>query len=463
MNGTILVIAIIFTLMLAAAPGSAAVKPHALFSDNAVLQQGMKVPIWGTADDGEKVTVKFQDQAVSTTAKRGRWILWLSPLKAGGPFTMRINTIELHNILVGEVWVCSGQSNMEMPLSQSANAEKTIADSKDSSLRLLTVPIAVTRPKELAVSWEECAPKAAPDFSAVGYYFGRDLRKSLKVPVGLINSSVGGTYAEAWTSRRTLKADPAFKTILDNPLPAPNRPSCLYNGMIAPLLPYAIRGAIWYQGESNAGQAYLYRTLFPAMIRDWRENWGQGDFPFLFLQIAPFGKIESEPVDSMWAELREAQLLTSQNVPNTAMAVITDFGSETDIHPQQKEPVGVRLAMAARAVAYGEHIVYSGPVYKSMKIENERAVLSFDHVGGGLTAKDGELKGFTIAGQDGKFFNAQAEIRGNKVAVWNPKVERPVAVRYGWSDCPVVNLFNKGGLPASPFRTDDFPMITAPK
>ena len=450
-------------VILAAVPGRAEVKPHPIFSDGAVLQQGMKVPIWGISDDGKKVTVKFQDQTVSTTAKNGWWILWLSPLKAGGPFTMRINTIELHNILVGEVWVCSGQSNMEMPLAQTANAQKAIAGSKDSMLRLLTVPRATTRPKELAVSWEKCAPETSPDFSAAGYYFGRDLRKSLKVPVGLINSSVGGTYAEAWTSRRTLNADPAFKTILDNPLPAPNRPSCLYNGMIAPLLPYAIRGAIWYQGESNAGQAYLYRTLFPAMIQDWHESWRQGDFPFLFVQIAPFGKIEPEPEESAWAELREAQLLTSQNVPNTAMAVITDFGSETDIHPQQKEPVGARLALAARAVAYGEHIVYSGPIYKSMKIENERAVLSFDHVGGGLTAKDGELKGFAVAGSDGKFINAQAEIRKNKVIVWNPKVERPVAVRYGWANCPVVNLFNKEWLPASPFRTDDFPMLTAPK
>lgn len=463
MNGTILIFAFVFALMLAVVPGSAAVKPHALFSDNAVLQQGMKVPVWGTADDGEKVTVKFQNQVVSTIAKRGQWILWLEPLQAGGPFTLTINSLELKNILVGEVWVCSGQSNMWWLLAQTVDAEKAIADSKDSSLRLLTVPMAATRPKEFAVSWKKCGPETAHDFSAVGYYFGRDLRKSLKVPVGLINSSVGGTLAEAWMSRRALKANPDFKVILDNPYPVPNRSSCLYNGMIAPLLPYAIRGAIWYQGESNAGRAFQYRILFPTMIQDWRESWRQGDFPFLFVQLAPYGKIETEPGDSAWAELREAQLLTSLNVPHTAMAVITDFGDPVDIHPQNKEPVSARLALAARAVAYGERIVYSGPIYKSMKIEGDRVILSFDHVGSGLAAKDGELKGFTIADQNGKFSNAQAEIQGNKVAVWSPQVEHPTAVRYGWANCPVVNLYNEEGLPASPFRTDDFPILTKPK
>lgn len=480
----------------------AEVKPHALFSDNAVLQQGVSVPVWGTAKDGEKVTVKFAGQEVATTAQGGKWRVRLKPLKAGGPFTMTIvgeNTIELKNILIGEVWVCSGQSNMQWPLSASANAQEHIANSKDPMLRLFTVPRRATDAPESDVqgNWVECAPESVSGFSAVGYFFGRDLRKALNVPVGLINTSYGGTPAEAWTSRRVLESNPVLRGYLErhelavrnypqalerykaaeekakaegrqpprppvHPAQSPQRPCGLYNAMIAPLMPYAIKGVIWYQGESNVGRAYEYRTLFPAMIRNWREDWGQGDFPFLFVQLAPFMKIVTEPEESAWAELREAQLLTLKT-PKTGMAVITDVGDPDDIHPKQKEPVGARLALAARHIAYGERIVYSGPIYKSMKVEGNKIVLSFDHVGSGLVAKDGDLKGFTIAGEDRKFYNAQAEIKGNTVVVSCPQVERPIAVRYGWANCPVVNLFNKEGLPASPFRTDDFPITTQPK
>jgi sialate O-acetylesterase len=233
--------------------------------------------------------------------------------------------------------------------------------------------------------------------------------------------------------------------------------------MIAPLVPYAIRGAIWYQGESNAGRAYEYRTLFPAMIRNWRDAWGQGDFPFLFVQLAPFMKIVTEPGESAWAELREAQLLTTRTVPNTAQAVITDVGDEDDIHPKQKEPVGKRLALAALALAYGRDVVYSGPDYQRMKVEGDRAVLSFKHVGEGLEARGGPLKGFAIAGTDRKWVNGEAEIQGDRVVVWSPQVKGPVAVRYGWANYPLGNLWNKDGLPASPFRTDDFPLTTEPK
>lgn len=488
--------------MLSASAAFAEVKPHALFSDNAVLQQGVSVPVWGTANDGEKVTVKFEGQEVSTTAQGGKWMVRLKPLKAGGPFTMTIageNTIELKNVLVGEVWVCSGQSNMQWPVSASANPQETIANSKDPMLRLFTVPRQAT-PEPLSDvrgNWVECAPETVPGFSAVGYFFGRDLRKALNVPVGLINTSYGGTPAEAWTNRRALEAIPELRGMVDqyaqavknfpqllerhkeavekakvegkepprapvDPMRSPHSPGGLYNAMIAPLIPYAIKGVIWYQGESNAGRAYQYRTLFPAMIRNWREDWGQGDFPFLFVQLAPFMKIVTEPEESAWAELREAQLLTLKT-PKTGMAVTTDVGDPNDIHPKQKEPVGARLALAARHIAYGERIVYSGPIYKSMKVEGNKIVLTFDHVGSGLVAKGGDLKGFTIAGEDRKFYNAQAEIKGNTVVVSCPQVERPVAVRYGWANCPVVNLFNKEGLPASPFRTDDFPMVTGPK
>ena len=230
--------------------------------------------------------------------------------------------------------------------------------------------------------------------------------------------------------------------------------------MIAPIIPYAIRGAIWYQGESNAERAQQYATLFPAMIQDWRERWSQGDFPFLFVQLAPFTRIVKEPGDSNWAELRESQRLTAIKLPKAGMAVITDVGEELDIHPRKKKEVGDRLALAARKIAYGENIIHSGPTFKEIKFEGNKAILSFDNVGSGLLAKDGPLMGFTVAGEDMKFHIAQAEIVGDTVVVHAPEVEKPVAVRFGWANFPVVNLWNKEGLPASPFRTDSFPLTT---
>jgi len=460
MNKALFRVSIVLLIMLIAlSAASAAVKPNGLISDGAVLQQGISVPIWGRADDGEKVTVRFEGQTVSTTARNGFWIVRLKPLTAGGPFTMKINDLELKNILVGEVWICSGQSNMAWTVKLSEDSEAVIAASKDPLLRLYTVPRS-DRLQELPPGWQEAGPDTVPNFSAVGYFFGKHLREALKAPVGLIDSSVGGTPAEAWTSRSALLADPELRSMVEKPS---TRVSYLYNGMIAPLQPYAIRGAIWYQGESNAGRAYQYRTLFPAMIRNWREAWGHGDFTFLFVQLAPFGIVNERRPESSWAELREAQLLTSLNVPNTGMAVITDLGDPVDIHPKKKEPVGARLALAARAIAYGENVVYSGPIYRSVEIKGDRAILSFDHAGGGLMAKDGDLTGFTIAGDDQNFVDARAVIEGNKVVVRSPDVPKPVAVRYGWSNCPVVNLFNKEDLPASPFRTDDFPGVTEPK
>jgi sialate O-acetylesterase len=494
---------VLLALVVSSGSAFAAVKPHGLFTDNAVLQQGVPVPVWGTASDGEKVTVKLNGQEVSTTAQDGKWMVRLKPLKAGGPFTLTIageNTIELKNVLVGEVWICSGQSNMQRSVTQSANPQETAANSKDSMLRLFTVQRRAADAPESDLrqgNWSECAPDTVPSFSAVAYFFGRDLRKALNVPVGLISTNVGGTPAEAWTRRGVLESDPMLRGYLErhelavknypqalerfreaeakakaegkqpprppaDPAQSAQRPCGLYNAMIAPLIPYAIKGAIWYQGESNAGRAYEYRTLFPAMIRNWREDWKQGDFSFLFVQLAPFMQIVSEPQESAWAELREAQLLTLKT-PKTGMAVITDAGDPNDIHPKQKEPVGARLALAARRIAYGERIVHSGPIYRSMKVEGNKVTLTFNNVGGGLVAKDGELKGFAIAGEDKKFVNAQAEIQGNTVVVWSSQIEHPVAVRYGWANCPVVNLFNKAGLPASPFRTDDFPMVTGPK
>lgn len=460
-------------LVAIAASGAAhsAVKPNPLFSDNAVLQQDVEVPVWGTANDGEQVTVTFGKQKVSTTAKGGRWMVRLKPLRAGGPFTMTIageNAIELKNVLVGEVWIASGQSNMQWPLKLTTDAQNAMANSADPKMRLFTVPrvVALAPKTEVEASWVECGPETVPEFSAVAYYFGRDLRKALNVPVGLINTSWGGTVVEAWTSTMHLESTLEYRKVLmvsKDWRKSPNRYSVLYNGMIAPLIPYAIKGAIWYQGESNAGAAYKYRELFPTMIRDWRERWKQGDFPFLFVQLAPWQPKPDMPPPGTWAELREGQLLTALNCPNTAMAVITDCGDTMDIHPQRKEPVGGRLALAAQAVAYGRKMVYQGPVYKSVKFRGNTATLYFDSVGAGLEAKSGELKGFTIAGEDQKFVDAQAQIVGSTVVVSSPEVAKPVAVRFGWLNCPDVNLFNKNGLPATPFRTDDWPGVTQPK
>ena len=489
----------------------AEVRPNRLFSDNMVLQQGMAVPIWGTASPGEKVTVDFAGQIRSATADlNGRWMVRLASMSASAePGTMTITgstgdlKSQISSILVGEVWVCSGQSNMERQLglrpSQKPidNWQQEVADANYPLIRHFGVARRTSDTPVTDVSgiWEVCSPQTASQFTAVGYFFGRDLHKAIKVPIGLIHSSVGGTPAEAWTSRPTLEAHPELRglieayeqSIKDFPdrleqykqeasklmekynadveqakkggKPLPRRPSTpvepsramghpcgLYNAMIVPLQPYAIRGAIWYQGESNDGRASQYLSLFPKMIADWRKAWDQGQFPFLFVQIAPH--VGKTP------EIREAQLLSWQRTHNTAMVVLTDCGDPNDIHPPRKQPVGARLALAARAIAYGEKIEYSGPVFKVMKIQGARATLTFTHIGKGLTAKDGDLRGFTIAGKDKVFVPAQAEIRGRTVVVQSPQVARPVAVRYGWANVPDGNLFNKEGLPASPFRTD---------
>ena len=456
------IVVIAFAVLAGAAV--AEVKPHGLFSDNCVLQHGMSVPVWGTADSDEKVRVEFQGQKVSCVTKDGKWIVRLRPLKPGGPFAMKINDLEIKNVLVGEVWVCGGQSNMQFGLSSCAGGKDAIAGSADSELRLVNMESKASGTPlcDLKDKWVECGPQTVGGFSGVGYFFGRDLRKALKTPVGLIDSAIGGTLVQAWTSRKTLGLpdDPNYTETGRNEM---NQPSVFYNAMIHPLLPFAIRGVIWYQGESNAGEAFRYETLFSNMIRDWRQSWGEGDFPFLFVQLAPYGAIVDQPRESAWAELREAQFLTSRSVPNTGMAVITDFGHPGDIHPIWKEPVGARLALAARALVYGEKLVHEGPVFKSMEVKDNRAVLTFDNVGSGLEAKGGDLTGFAVAGEDHKYHNARALIVRDKVLVSATEVSKPVAVRFGWADCPVVNLFNKDGMPACPFRTDDFPMVTAPK
>jgi sialate O-acetylesterase len=624
------------------ATARAAVTPNPLFVEHAVLQQGIALPVWGTAEPGEAVMVTMNGQSVATTAgPDGKWLVRLAPMEAGGPHTLTIagkNKIVVNDVLVGEVWVCGGQSNMERQLGLRPGQqpitdwEKEVAAASYPKIRHLgvaqtqsLVPLSTVKGQ-----WQVCSPETVKDFSAVCYFFGRDVHLAKHVPVGLIHASWGGTSAEAWTDEAGLRrlpemedtvhqleqfrsdptaarrqyeagleswfsahdagsaqgkawSDPAldvadwktmtvpglweeagepelngvvwFRRTFELPdsivnvaaelyvdmvddidttfvngvkigtttgynvarrytvpagvlkpgrnviavrvldtgggggiwgneklqlvlkvesmpvielggrwryrigmrleaAPAPpaaitgdvNTPTVLWNGMIAPLVPYGIRGVIFYQGEANAGRPTQYRTLFPGLIAGWRDAWGQGEFPFLFVQVAPFAE--------MPPEIREAQFLAWQYTFNTAMAVTTDCGDAHDIHPPHKQPVGTRLALAARALAYGESMEYSGPLFKSMRGAGNKVILGFNHLGGGLVAKGGPLKGFTIAGRDDVFHPAQAEIHDNTVIVTSRRVARPTAVRYGWANVPEGNLFNKAGLPASPFRTD---------
>jgi len=630
------------------------VKIANMFSENMVLQQQIKIPVWGEADPGGKVTVKLGESKKTTIVpETGKWKVEFSPLKAGGPLEFSVisaDTITFNNVMIGEVWVCSGQSNMQWPVSLVNKAEEEMAAANYPNIRLLTVARTTHKQPQEQLDcnqWQVCCPSTIKDFTAVGYFFGRYVHEKTEVPIGLINTSWGGTIIEAWTSANTLKEIPPFSEIvlqmakdsvdneavllaefnqkqaiyeaeynkkiaeikagsmlyknsnydardwknMDLPtfwettdlgqydgivwfrktieIPAtwagkplklhlgpindmdktffngqfvgetegnlvprvydiptalvktgpnviavqvldiganggiwgtpiqmqlvsqsgaaiplagtwkyftdgaltalpekpvspltPNRPTVLFNSMISPLIPFAIRGAIWYQGESNAGRAYQYRTLFPALINDWRTHWNQGDFPFFFVQLANFQSRMPEPVDDTWAELREAQSMTLA-LPNTGMAVIIDIGETNDIHPRNKQDVGKRLALNALHSVYGHNVVFSGPMYKSMAIEKDTIRLTFNHVHGSLTTpENAKLTGFAIAGEDKKFVWADARIDGETVVVSSAEVPQPVAVRYAWAANPECNLYNTHGLPASPFRTDSWPGIT---
>ena len=462
----------------------AEVKLPALIGDNMVLQRDLTNTLWGWADVGEEIKVEFNGQTKTTKADdAGKWSLKLDPVPFGGPFVMKItgkNRIELDNILVGDVWVCSGQSNMQWSVRLCNDPENEIANANYPNIRLITVPLASSStPKDdFDGKWVECSPETIPDFSAVAYYFGRKIHQERNIPIGLLHSSWGGSSCETWINPDVVAQYKDYEEIMkrkaaaevQSPAGGDNQNAgYLYNAMIVPIKNYGIKGAIWYQGETNAGRAYQYRTLFPLMIQNWREEWRQGDFPFYFVQLANFMAVKDQPSESAWAELREAQSMTAQSVRNTGEAVIIDIGDADDIHPGNKQDVGLRLALLALARNYREPpgagmppAPSEGPRFQSMKIEGNKAIISYRFfTANGLKTKDGgAVKGFAIAGADRKFHWADAKIDGMNVVLTCPAVPNPVAVRYAWADNPACNLYNGADLPAAPFRTDLWPGVT---
>jgi sialate O-acetylesterase len=488
-----------------------ALKLPSLFSDNMILQRNMNLPVWGNAVPGTGVEVKINSMVKSAlTDSSGKWKIILDQMEAGENNVLTVSagkdTLVFRNVSIGEVWLCSGQSNMEFQLKKSLNGDAEIEKATDSRIKLFTVahkssPVPV---ENCEGRWEICSPENVKNFSAVAYHFAKNLIKEINVPVGLIHSSWGGTPIEAWISKDILDSDPEFKKVFERwnrvveeypgvlndynlnkekllmkwkedssrsvslgfapprkpGLPtAPggrNTPCGLYNGMIYPLAPYGIKGVIWYQGESNVGRPGEYKKLFPAMIKNWRDLWGIGDFPFYYVQLPNFER-EPEPLGSGWPELREAQL-AALSVPNTGMAVTIDIGEPMDLHPKNKSDVGYRLSLIALKNLYGKKdVAASGPVLKSYEVNGNKIILEFDNSEDEIVLKNrSRLTGFKIASADKKFHDAEAVIENNKVIVWSDLVDKPVAVRYAWADNPLCTLYNKCGLPASPFRTDNW-------
>lgn len=466
-------ILIIFLFLIHTATLFAQLDLPSFISDNMVLQQQSEPPIWGKSIPKSVINIVCSwdgKQYTTTTDEQGKWKIKIKTPVAGGPYTIKINEQTIKNILIGEVWLCSGQSNMQMALNQTENGENEAAIADLPNIRLFYVARELAdQPKDDCYGkWEKCSPESAKTFSAAAYYFGKKLNKELAVPIGLIHTSWGGSTAEAWVREDILKSDSDYdcyyekekgKEIKAKPGELPitqHSPSKLYNAMIHPLISYGIKGVIWYQGESNVNfcpeDAIRYEKLFPTLIKNWRDDWGQGDFPFYYTQIAPY----EYGVTKVAAMLRDAQR-KSLKVNNTGMAVTMDIGNPGDIHPKKKKDVGDRLALWALAKTYEKtSIAYSGPLYKSIKVKGNKAFVSFDYVGGGLMAKNGLLTHFEIAGEDKQFYPATAEIAKNLIVVQSIKVNKPVSVRYAFNNADEPNLFNKEGLPASSFRTDDW-------
>jgi len=486
-------------------PAAADVKLPAVFSDHMVLQRSMPMPVWGTADPGERVTVTIAGKSRSVEADAdGKWKLTLDPISAAGPYALTItgkNTISISDVLAGEVWLGSGQSNMAMSVNRARDFEQEQAAATFPQIRMFTVARKAAREpqSDCRGAWEVCTPESVGRFSATAYFFGRELHRKLGAPVGLINSSVGGTPIEAWTSMPVQKDLAELKPLLSswdlrattyNPevamaryeklraahpdavkrakdagkrVPrAPQRPvhpyddthapATLFNGMISPIAPYAIRGVVWYQGENNARNeeaGALYATQLPLLVRDWRASWNRPDLPFAWVQLPNYRTNAGG-----WPLVREA-MLKSLSVPNTGMTVNIDIGEESDIHPKNKQEIGRRLSLWARATVYGEKLTWSGPLAVSGLAKQGSLAVRFQHADGGLAARDGELRGFELAGPDGKWKPAVAVIEGDAVVVRSAEVPDPIAVRYSWAAYPDGNLVNKAGLPASPFRLDN--------
>jgi sialate O-acetylesterase len=458
-----------FCLLAVAGVCRADVKLPAIFGDHMVVQRGVKIPVWGTADAGETVKVTaLAGQVQSATAdEHGKWRVELPPIESKEPIAITVvgkNSIVLNDVLVGEVWLCSGQSNMGFQLQRADNAGQALKAADRPTVRLFKVGRAIKQQPQadLGGKWVVCSPETAKTFSAVGYFFGAELQEKLNVPVGLIESDWGGTRAEAWTPRETFDAlklpyEPEWTEQWLHPKHKPNAkkpepsrpheaPAVLYNGMIAPLAGYAMRGAVWYQGETNTAYPAEYERVLGAMIKSWRAAWKQGDFPFLVVQLPNFIGATRD-----WATLRASQAKVAKDLPNVGLAVTIDLGNPNDIHPTNKQPVGHRLALVARKMAYREDVAASGPTFKSLEVNGNQAVVTFDHVDDGLVARGGEVLGFELAGDDGKFVPATGMIKGPTVVLQAAGVASPKAVRYAWANDPKCTIYNAIDLPAAPF------------
>lgn len=481
--------AFVVELGLPVAPVRADVQLNRLFSPGAVLQRGVKVPIFGTADAGEEVTVALQNLQEKVVADAdGNWEVRIGPLQAGGPYTLIITAgrrLTVNNVMVGDVWVCAGGANMTYPLLQSEGGGSAVINSLNHQMRLYMVKReGAKEPRTLSdIPWVTAGAASVGSFSGVGYFFGRTLVKYLeekekqRVPIGLIGLNLDMSSIESWISNEALAASPTLKSALDKPISSSDTksPTVLFNGMVNPVTRYAVRGVVWYHGEGSLESAYQYREALPVLIADWRKHWNQPDLPFLIVQLTAHKVISKVQIESKLAELRESQFLAAKQTPNTALVVTIDHGDPVLMHPREKEPVGQRIAMAAQSLVYGDKVEYTGPMFNTASFGKGRAELRFLHVGSGLmfkgTEKDGkdkdgkepEARGFFVCGADRVFHEGKATLEGDTLVITSPNVPAPEAVRYGWADFPVGNLYNKEGFPASPFRTDNFPLLTTPQ